>query len=32
MVECRLYEAADIIEKLQLIAQELPEQEFSPAR
>jgi hypothetical protein len=29
---CRLYEAADIIEKLQLIAQELPEQEFGPAR
>jgi len=28
----RLYEAADIIQKLQLIAQELPEAEFSPAQ
>jgi len=28
----RLYEAADIIQKLQLIAQELPEAEFKPAQ
>ena len=30
--EKRLYEAADIIQKLQLIAQELPESEFKPAQ
>jgi len=32
MEKSRLYEAADIIQKLQLIAQELPEAEFSPAQ
>jgi len=32
MDKARLYEAADIIQKLQLIAQELPEAEFSPAQ
>jgi len=32
MDKTRLYEAADIIQKLQLIAQELPEKEFSPAQ
>jgi len=32
MDKARLYEAADIIQKLQLIAQELPEKEFSPAQ
>merc|ERR1719481_782270 len=32
MDKTRLYEAADIIQKLQLIAQELPEAEFSPAQ
>ena len=30
--EALLYEAADIIQKLQLIAQELPESEFRPAQ
>jgi len=30
--KARLYEAADIIQKLQLIAQELPESEFKPAQ
>ena len=32
MDRSRLFEAADIIQKLQLIAQELPESEFSPAQ
>jgi len=32
MDKSRLYEAADIIQKLQLIAQELPESQFEPAQ
>jgi hypothetical protein len=32
MDKARLHEAADIVQKLQLIAQELPEAEFSPAQ